>query len=128
MSKVYGRGGLTDEDRDRIDELVAQGKKATTIAREIQRHPATVHWYMYTQGHVTPTYDPKRPKSYVRNGRTVHFFSPEEDALIQSLRKQNYTLRRIAEAATERFHTQRSAHAIKVRLMMLAAREDAALP
>lgn len=125
-AKIHGRGPLTDEDRTRIHELAAQGFKAFRIARLIKRHPATVHWFMYTQGLTAPSYNPNRPMSYVRNGKTVHLFSPEEDAFIEALRIQDFTFDQIADLASKRFGITRSGHTMQCRLIMLAAREEAA--
>jgi len=126
MSTVHGRGRLTDEDRDRIDEAAAKGMKAGAIAREIKRHPATVSWYMYSAGLKAPGPSPEKPCSYERNGRVVHRYTHDEDVFIQALRIQNYPLARIAEITSKRFGTARTAHTIECRLIMLAAREDAA--
>lgn len=125
MTTVHGRGRLTDEDRDRIDELAGQGMNARAIAREIKRHPCTVAWYMYSAGLKAPGPTPEKPSSYVRNGRVVHRYTRDEDAFIQVLRIQSYPLTRIAEITSKRFGTARTAHTIECRLIMLAAREDA---
>jgi hypothetical protein len=125
MSAIHGGGRLTNEDRKRIHDLADAGRKAPTIAREINRNASTVHWYMLTAGLAKPTSTANRPKTYTRNGRTIHLFSPEEDIFIEALRIQDYTFERIAEIANKRFGTTRSAQSIKVRLIMLAARDDA---
>lgn len=126
MSAVYGRGPLTDENRASIHDLAAKGMKAHRIARLIKRHPATVHWFMYTQGLTAPRHNPNRPASYVRNGKTVYLFSPEEDAFIEALRIQDFTFDQIADLANKRFGITRTGHTMQCRLIMLAAREDAA--
>ena len=123
---VHGRGRLTDADRARIQDLAGEGLKAYRIAREIKRHPATVQWYMYTSGLMAPTHNPNRPTSYVRNGKAVHLFTAEEDAFIEALRIQAYTFDQIAALAGKRFGFARTAHTMQCRLIMLAAREDAA--
>jgi hypothetical protein len=126
MSTVHGRGRLTDDDRIRIDELAEQGMTAGAIAAQIKRHPSTVQWYMYSSGLKAPAPTPDAPKSYMRNGKLVHRFTGTEDALIQALRLQGFGLELIAEQCCKRFGTARTAHTIKCRLIMLAAREDVA--
>ena len=126
MSTVHGRGRLTDEDRARIEELAAKKLTAGRIGQIIKKHPSTVQWFMYTTGLRAPAPAPQKATSYVRNGITVRRFSADEDVFIQALRVQDYTLEQIAEYASTRFDTHRSAHAVKVRLIMLSAREDAA--
>jgi len=125
MSVVHTRGRLTDADRARIHELAERGLKAGRIARIIKRHPSTVQWFMYSQGLSAPA-SVEKPFSYVRNGRTVHRFTSHEDAFIEALRIQDYSYEEIARNASKRFGTERSAHVVKCRLIMLASREDAA--
>jgi hypothetical protein len=123
--KIYGRGRLTDADRARIEQLAAAGQKANSIAREIERHPSTVMWFMYTQGLAAPRRHPNRDE-YIRRGRVVRPFTPAEDRFIESKRVAGVPIRRIAELANEQFNRERTQHAVHVRLVMLAAREDAA--
>ncbi|MGX9145887.1 hypothetical protein [Mesorhizobium sp. 128a] len=117
-------GGLSADDHERIHELAARGWKSTRIAREIEKHPGTVQWFMYRHGLKAPSYG--RTKSSFRNGREVKPFSPEEDAFITALRVQDYTPKQIADLSTRRFGHQRSNHTIACRLVMLAARDDGA--
>jgi IS30 family transposase len=126
VSVVYGRGRLTDADKQRIFELHSNGMGPCRIARAIKRHPATVNWFMYRTGLRAPRYHANRPQSYVRNGRTVRAFSPEEDAFITALRIQDFGFTEIARLANQRFGTERGVHTIHCRLVMLAAREDEA--
>lgn len=125
MSTVYGRGRLTDSDRDQIDALATRGLTAGRIAQKLKRHPATVLWYMYSSGLKAPRPAPDKQVSYVRNGRTIHRFTAEEDAFIQALRIQDFSLHKIAELASKRYGTARTHHTIRCRLTMLASREDA---
>ena len=118
-------GGLSEADRARIFELAERGLKPGPIARRIEKHPATVRWFMYRNGLAQPTRQrnamPKdRPNSAGRKGYTA-----EEDAFILGLRCQGVDLRVIAERATERFGHKRTRHGVEVRLVMLAACEDA---
>ncbi|TIL34270.1 hypothetical protein [Mesorhizobium sp.] len=116
-------GGLSASDHERIHELAARGWKSSRIAREIEKHPGTVQWFMYRTGLKAPEYG--RTKSSFRNGREIKPFTPEEDAFITALRLQNYGPTKIADMATKRFGHPRSNHTVACRLVMLAAREDA---
>lgn len=116
---------LTDKDKARIEQLAAQGMKSATIAKTIRRAKGTVTWYMYTAGLLAPK-SASTASSYVRRGRTVHRYTADEDTLITTLRLQNFSLETIADQCSKRFGTNRTPHSIKVRLIMLAAREDAA--
>ena len=117
-------GGLAPEDHERIFALAERGWKSTRIAREIEKHPSTVQWFMYRHGLKAPLYrrDPLKPVT--RGGRIVKPFPPEEDAFITALRVQGFGPRKIAELATKRFGHPRNHHTIACRLVMLAARED----
>lgn len=119
-----GRGRLTDTDRASIHVLAEQGLGSHRIARRIGRHPSTVNWYMYNAGLRAPKPAPDKPVSYVRGGRRVHRFTGEEDAFITALRIQGFCPARIAELATNRYGTNRTDHTIRMRLTMLAAREE----
>lgn len=123
---MHGRGRLTDQDRERIEELATSGLKAGRIAQLIKKHPATVSGYMYKTGLKAPGPAPLVAKVYVRNGITVRQFCAEEDAFIEALRIQDFHLKKIAELVSKRFGAQRTEHSIRVRLIMLAAREEAA--
>jgi hypothetical protein len=116
-------GGLSKQDHEYIEELAGRGWKATRIARCIEKHPCTVQWYMYRSGLAAPKYRDQEP--YMRGGRLVVPFTPEEDAFIEALRVQGYGLKKIADVASKRYGAQRSPHVINCRLIMLAAREVA---
>lgn len=127
MSTVHGRGRLTDGDRARIQDLAAQGLNAHAIAAAIRRHPATVGWYMYTSGLRAPRPMPEnRRRSYQRGGVTIYRFTPEEDAFIEALRIQDFKPEEIAAHCSRRFSIMRSAHSVRCRLVMLAARDEEA--
>jgi len=117
-------GGLAEEDHQRIFDLAARGWKPTRIAREIEKHPATVYWFMIRNSLATP--GATKFKTYIRNGKPVVPYSPEEDAFIVALRVQDYSLAEIARLAASRFGTNRKMHSVQVRLIMLAARDEAA--
>ncbi|RWO37275.1 MAG: hypothetical protein EOS11_28730 [Mesorhizobium sp.] len=123
LSYTVKPGGLSASDHERIHELAARGWKSSRIAREIEKHPATVQWFMYRSGLKAPEYRNGEP--YVRNGRTVTPFSPREDEFIESLRADGIGHREIAKRVNAMFATERSCHTIQCRLIMLAAREVA---
>lgn len=119
-----GSGKLTSRDHAEIERLAGEGWKAGKIARHLGRHPATVQWYMYTQGLQAPRPAAEKPRSYMRGGRVVRHFSADEDVFMEALRVQDFSFREIAEYVNKRFGTERSAHTIKCRLIMLSARDD----
>lgn len=114
---------MSPADKQRIRVLASRGLGATVIAADIGRHPSTVNWFMYSDGLRAPK-QTDQPSSYLRNGRRVHRFTRAEDAYIveQRLAGEHYT--RVAELASLRFGTERTAHVIRCRLIMLAALEE----
>lgn len=114
-------GGLSKFDHEMIVTLARRGWKPGRIALTIEKHPATVRWFMYRHGLTAPAYG--KP-SYSRGGREVRPFTPDEDAFITALRVQDYGPTKIADLATKRFGHKRSGHTIACRLVMLAAREE----
>jgi hypothetical protein len=61
--------------------------------------------------------------SYIRGGRTVRRFTRDEDAFIESLRVDGQSYKDIAAAVNDKFSTERSAHTVQCRLVMLSARD-----
>lgn len=119
------RGRMTAEDKKEIERLATKVKnpKPGPIALQINRHPATVNWFMLTRGLIERK--PGRAhKTYERNGKTVHPYSPEHDAFITSLRSQGKVFREIGELVTTKFGIERSAHSVQVRIIQLAAAPD----
>jgi IS30 family transposase len=119
------RGKMTDGDRAEIERLAATMARPTAgkIAREINRHPSTVGWYMLTHGLIDR--EPRRaPRIYYRNGRAVHPYSEEHDARVLELRSAGRIFREIAEILTAEFGIARSAHSIQVRIALLSAAPD----
>lgn len=115
-------GGLSPDDHRRIFDLAERGWKSHRIAREIEKHPSTVQWFMYRNGLKAPGYP--RQTASIRNGRVLKPFTPEEDAFITALRIQGFGPTKIADLTTKRFGHPRSFHTIACRLVMLAARDD----
>lgn len=115
-------GGLSKFDHEMIFSLAARGWKSGRIALSIEKHPSTVQWFMYRHGLKAPNYRDTKP--FLRNGRMVVPFTPDEDAFITALRVQGFGSRKIAELTTKRFGNQRSHHTVASRLVMLAARDE----
>jgi hypothetical protein len=116
-------GGLSEADRAEIIRLTEErGYKANRIARAIEKHPATVHWFMVSQGLAACGNGGRRCR---RNGRQALPFEADEDAFIVALRLDGLQPAAIAQRATERFGHLRSRHTIYNRLVRVAAREDA---
>jgi len=119
-------GRMSPEEKAKIEELAASMKKPTAgkIARRLQRHPATVNWYMLRRGLIE-----RRPghalKPYIRNGAMVHPYTKEQDARLIELRtdkpgQPRKTYREIGEILTREFSIERDAHSVQVRMTQLA--------
>lgn len=121
------RGRMTDADRAEIHRLSALWKnpKPGPIARRINRHPATVKWYMMRHGLLTQA--PGRiSRPYTdRNGVTRHPWSFDQDRrLTQLLVEEGKNYREAGEILTAEFGIPRGPHNCQVRAVMLAAAPD----
>jgi hypothetical protein len=114
-------GRLSPSEQASIGTLAALGWKAGLIAHRLCRNPSTVSFHMASVGLRVPV---ERQFSYQRSGHAVRSFSPDEDALIQALRCQEYTFQAIANVCEKRFGHRRTAATICVRLRCLAARQE----
>lgn len=116
------RGRMTEADKDEIVRLAETMKKPTPgkIASAINRHPATVNWFMLTRGLVERKAG-HAPSPYTRNGKTIYPYSDEQDAFIQQLRIEQLSFKEIASRVTETFGIYRNHHSVQVRLVQLAA-------
>lgn len=115
-------GRMSKEEHASIERLAQEMKTPTAgkIARRLNRHPATVKWFMLTRGLIERA--PQRAAaSYTRNGRVVHPYLEQHDMLIEQLRAQGKVFREIAAELTTRFGIDRTAHSIQVRLVQLSA-------
>jgi IS30 family transposase len=111
------RGRLSPDEKRRIEEMSDAGLTPGQIARRLNRLYATVNFAMTTAGLRAPK--PRR-FSFVRKGRPVRSFSPEEDTLIEALRCQSFTTTKIAEIVTKRWGHRRQPATISIRLRQLA--------
>lgn len=118
---------MTPADKARIVELAESMKKPTPgkIARAINRHPATVNWFMLTRGLIERKAR-HAPHAYQRNGKTIHPYNAEQDKRLEALRAENKPFREIAEILTAEFGIVRTAHSVQVRLVQLTASPDEA--
>lgn len=121
------RGRMTADDHAAIERLAVEMKKPTPgkIARALNRHPATIKWYMLTHGLIEQK-PGHCPRMYRRNGKAIHPYSDEQDRHLLDLRAANPTapLRVIGELMTARFGIERNSHSVSVRLTLLAAAPD----
>lgn len=119
------RGRMTPEDRQEIERLASTMLKPSpgVIAQKINRHPATVNWYMLTHGLVERKVG-RAPRPYQRNGKTVHPYAIEHDRFILNLRIQGNGPTEIAKLLTDKFGIQRSLHSVQIRLVQLAVDPD----
>lgn len=117
---------MSAEERKQIDELAARMVKpsAGKIAQKLQRHPATVKWYMLRNGLIERS-PGHASKPYMRNGAMVYPYAPEHDRRLIELRtdkpgRSRLTYREIGEILTREFSIKRDAHSVQVRMTQLA--------
>ena len=113
-------GRLTERERAEISRLADLGLRAGQIAQRLDRHKGTINFAMHAMGLTDGPVD--RAFDYVRNGRRVVSFSPDEDARIEALRIQGFTTTRIADLAERRWGHPRNAATINIRLKQIANR------
>lgn len=121
------RGKMPPEAHAEIERLATTMAKPTPgkIARAINRHPATVKWYMLTHGLIN-----ERPgrlaQAYSRNGQTIYPYTEAQDIRLLEITAGNPQASRrvIAEMMTAEFGIPRNSHSVSVRLVLLAAAPD----
>ncbi len=125
MNHSIIRGKMTDADRAEIERLASTMAKPTPgkIARKINRHVATVNWYMFSHGLIERK-PGRAARVYQRNGKAVHPYTEAHDAFIESLRSQGKKFREIAELVTAKFGIERNQHSVQVRIVQLSAAPD----
>ncbi len=116
------RGKMTAEEKAEIERLAVTMARPTPcrIAAKLNRHPATVNWYMLRHGLITRV-PGRASRPYMRNGRTIHPYAPEHDARIEALRAEGKVFREIGEIITAEFGIERDAHSVQVRITQLSA-------
>lgn len=115
------RGPFSDEEKQRVADLVDRGLTCGQIAQKLNRHPGSVSGQIALQSLRPPK---ERAFCYMRGGVEVRSFSRDEDAFIIALRVQNFGISKIADLCTKRFGHTRRPHTINMRLRQLAARDD----
>ena len=115
-------GRVSPQEREQIETLALRGLRAAQIARRMNRNPGTINFQMHCLG-----LKEAKPVqfAFLRNGKEVRSFSPEEDRFIEGLREQGRVYREIADAAFELFGYRRTPQCIGIRLKMLANKEEA---
>jgi IS30 family transposase len=124
--KDIRRGKLTDDERAEIERLAESMKRlsANAIARRLNRHPATVTWYLLRKGYLERKIQYRVDRVYYRGGTRVVRYSREEESVLVDMRSQGETYQRIAEALTTQFGERRTAHSVQVRDVFLSAAAD----
>jgi hypothetical protein len=117
------RGRLTPAERAEIERLALRMRKPMPgpIARKLNRHVATVTWFMIRNGLIERPLHYGHQKPHVRNGIAVRPYSAPEDRRIVALRIEGKIPREIAEIITAELGIRRTGHSVNVRLTMLAA-------
>ena|SRR5947209_2177372 len=125
------RGPMTEAEKERIEQLARAMKtpKPGPIAVKLNRHPATIKWYMLRHGLIDePPRFLFRAPICTANGVTRHPWTPEQDKRLEELLVEHEALglksersRAVAEALTKEFGVPRNPHSVRVRAVMLAA-------
>ncbi|UZE47936.1 hypothetical protein ONR75_24170 [Rhodopseudomonas sp. P2A-2r] len=117
---------MTEELRDKIDELAAAMKKpsAGKIAQQLNLKHGTVYWFMLTRGILQKKPASYRQRAYTRNGVTINPYSPDHDRFMLALRVEGKSMSAIAEALVEKFGIPRTSHSVSNRIIMLSAADD----
>ncbi len=116
------RGKLSIEEKSEIERLHAEMKdpKPGKIAERLNRLPSTINWYMLTHGMIERP--PRRVLTpCIRNGKTIHPYTREEDVFIERLRAQGKMFREIGNLTTKKFGIARDQMSVRGRLIRLAA-------
>jgi len=118
------RGRLSPDERAEIERLALRMRKPMPgpIALKLNRHVATVTWFMIRNGLIERPLHYGHQKPHVRkNGVAVRPYSAREDRRIIALRVEGKNPREIAETITAEIGVQRTGHSVSVRLTMLAS-------
>jgi len=114
-----------DQIATAIDMRENKGQSLRTIAATIGVSLGSIQWQFFRAGVDTPPKFRKsspsadRPLEYVRNGRVVRRFSPDQDRMIESMSLDGKGITEIGRALTPPRH----AHTIATRLLFLARRD-----
>jgi IS30 family transposase len=119
------RGRMSIDEKKKIEAVIAGMKQPTAgkVARRLNRHPATINWYMLTRGHIERK-PGHAPKPYMRAGKMIYPYSAEQDARLEQLRAEGKVFSEIAAILTKEFEIERTCHSVQVRLVQLTAAPD----
>ncbi|ESQ78476.1 hypothetical protein [Asticcacaulis sp. YBE204] len=94
------RRKVTPDIAQRIVSLREEGWKLDAIAAEVGLKQSTVNWWCTREGAISARTRRIQTvgRDYVRNGRVVRAFTPEEDARLQQLSIQGLRISEIARA------------------------------
>ena len=116
------RGRLSPVELTLIEGLTERGLSTGRIAQKLRRSSSTIHGVKVRCGLVAPR---ERRFAYLRKGKPVVSFDPDEDAFLLATRAAGHPYRVIAKAIESRFGRHRSPQVLRVRLIMLANRAEA---
>jgi IS30 family transposase len=116
-------GRMSDAEKAEIERLALALKRPSPaeIARQMERHPATVAWYMIRHGLIDRKISYRRRDPTYRVDGIRHPYSEAQDRRLLELRRANKKYREIAAMLTAEFGIPRNAHSVQVRATMLAA-------
>lgn len=122
------RGRMSAAERGEILRLAETLRRPTpsVIARRLNRHPATVAWFMIRQGIIERTLkycSQGGGQKRCAGGVVRNPYMPDHDRRLIELRLQGKVYREIAAALTAEFGVPRNMHSVQVRHVMLSAYE-----
>lgn len=116
-------GRLSAAEDARIVELSERGLTGGQIALRLNRNPKTIVGALYRLGLRAPVY---RTYSQTRGGKVCRPFTPAEDAFIEAQAQTGIPSTWIVPALEKEFGHRRSSGTIRMRLQMIAARDEVA--
>lgn len=118
------RGRMSAEEIKEVERVICSMKKPTAgkVACKVNRHPATINWYMLRHGYIERK-PGRASRPYMRNGKVVNPYTEEHDVRLEALRAEGKVFREIGEILTAEFGIKRSGHSVQVRLVQLTASE-----
>lgn len=115
-------GKLSADEIAQLEKHAARGLSPSQIAFRMSRHPGTINDALTTRGLRALK---AKTFAYCRKGVQVRSFSPDEDALAEALRCQDYSFTTIAAILAKRFGHRRSPATVATRLRQLASLAEA---
>src|SRR5258708_19603913 len=112
------RGRMSAAEKAEIERLATTLAKPTPgrIASRLNRHPATVAWFMIRQGLIQRTIKyGNRPVGRRPNGTKIHPYTPEQDRRLVELRAAAMLSREIPATITPQFAIPPNLHSLHSR-------------